>query len=477
MGGLMLIPALTAVVFGEWPSLFDFLIGSSLSFCVGFIFLLIGRPSQRGLTWMLGFTVAAFSWLVLMFLAAVPYYLSGHWGAFVDALFDVMSGFTTTGLVLVQDLDHIPNSVNMWRHILTYLGGQGMVVLALTVLSKGLPGAFKLYVGEAKDERLMPSVGQTARAIWFISVVWLIFGTVALWLSGLAIGMKPVRAFLHGLWVFMGAWSTGGFAPQSQNIMYYHSFLLEAVTVPIMIAGSFNFGLHFAIWTGKRSEIYRNLETRVFFVTLSLFTLVGFLSTVTAGVYSDALSLARRIVYQFISAQTTTGFSNIFPQQFVYHWPTVVLLAMTLAMLFGGSASSTAGGFKGVRVGVVAKAIRMEVRKLMAPESAVIVEKVHMGQDSPLEDRNVKVAALIILLYIVIFTIGTVAGVAYGYPLPMAIFEAGSVTGNVGLSSGLTSPLMPWPLKILYILMMWMARLEFMSVFVFFAILWRFGRR
>jgi trk system potassium uptake protein TrkH len=477
LAGLMLVPMVTAVASAEWPSLVDFIIGALLTLCVGLAFVLAGKPSKRGVTWTQGYTVAAFSWIVVMCLTAVPYYLSGYWASYLDAAFDVMSGLTTTGLVLVQNLDHIPNAINMWRHLLTYVGGQGMVVLALTLLAKGLPGAAKLYLGEAKDERLMPSVGHTARAIWFISLVYLAVGTVAQWIAGMAIGMPPVQALLHGLWVFMGAWSTGGFAPQALNINYYHSILYEVVTIPFMIIGSFNFGIHNAAFTGRRDEILKNIEIKVMVVVLTLTTVTALLSAAKAGIYRDVLSLGRRVVYQMISGQTTTGFSNIWAQQFYYQWPTLALLALILSMLFGGSASSTAGGFKGIRVGIIAKSIRQEINKLMAPESAIVVEKYHMHQDIPLEDKTAKISALIILLYILMFGAGTFAAVAYGYPLTMSMFEAASATGNVGLSSGLLSPLMPAPLKILFIFIMWAGRLEFMSVMVLFVVAWKLIRR
>jgi trk system potassium uptake protein TrkH len=473
LAGLMLIPLATALVFAEWVPFVDFGIGLGLTLCCGFGLMLSGTRSRRGLTWTEGFTAAALSWIACMFLAAIPYYLSGHWGSYLDALFDVMSGFTTTGLVLVQDLDHIPNAINMWRHLLTYVGGQGMVVLALTVLSRGLPGAFKFYVGEAKDERLLPSVGRTTQAIWFISVVYLMVGTLVISAAGLAIGLGPVRALFHGLWVFMGAWSTGGFAPQSQNINYYHSGLYELATVPFMIVGSFNFALHYYVWTGRRKEILRNVEIKVMTVTLATLTLTSLWAAASGGLYTTAKSLARRIVYQTISAQTTTGFCNVYAQQIGNNWPALAVFSLSLAMLLGGSASSTAGGFKGIRTGLVWAAVKREVRKFMSPESAVIVQKIHAGDDHVLEDRNVMVAALIILLYVATFAIGTIAGLAYRYPMPVAVFEAASATGNTGLSAGLTQPGMPALLKVLYILIMWAARLEFFSVLVFLGVAWR----
>src|SRR5512140_1410289 len=185
------------------------------------------------LSWSHGLVVASFSWLVAMALGALPHWLSGHFGSFLDAMFDVMSGYTTTGMFLLQDLDHVSNGLNMWRHLLTYAGGQGIVVIALTFLFKGTAGAYKVYVGEGKDERLLPNVVQTARAIWLVSLTYLVVGTVALFAAGWFLGQGPVRAFLHGLWVFMGAWSTGGFAPQSYNTMWYHSLLYEVVAIII----------------------------------------------------------------------------------------------------------------------------------------------------------------------------------------------------------------------------------------------------
>jgi trk system potassium uptake protein TrkH len=194
--------------------------------------------------WKHGFVIASLSWIILTVVCAVPYRLSGHTYSLLDACFDVMSGFTTTGLALTQDLDHLSNALNMWRHMLTFIGGQGMVVLALTFLTKEIGGAYKIYVGEGKDIELVPNVKGTARHIWVISLVYLILGTAALWIVGISIGLHPVSAFLHALYIFESSWSTGGFAPNTQNIMYYHSLVYETVAMIIFILGSLNFGLH-----------------------------------------------------------------------------------------------------------------------------------------------------------------------------------------------------------------------------------------
>ena len=153
------------------------------------------------------------SWLAAAVLGAIPFYLSGHWVSFLDCVFDSMSGFATTGLVLVQDLDHIARSVNLWRHLIMFIGGQGVVVVALSFLVRGSAGAFRMYVGEARDEKVLPNVVETARFIWLVSIVYLILGTFALAVVGRYEGMSWANAFFHGACVFMAAFDTGGFAP------------------------------------------------------------------------------------------------------------------------------------------------------------------------------------------------------------------------------------------------------------------------
>lgn len=463
VGALMLIPLLTAFFFQEWSICVDFLIGVGLTLTVGNTMIIWGTTVKRP-TWMHGMVTAAFSWLVATVVGAIPYWLSGNYLSFLDAMFDVMSGYTTTGLTLIQDLDHVSNGINMWRHLITFVGGQGMIVMALSFLVKSGIGGYQMYVGEGKDERLLPSVIHTAKIIWKISLIYLALGTLVLWLVGIQIGLAPLSSLLHGLWIYMAAWSTGGFAPMSQNILYYHSFAYELTTIIFFVIGSFNFALHYSAWTGNKKEVYHNIETVSFAITVILLTALGCYGLVKLNVYPDTLDLFRKGFYQIISGHTTTGFMSIYARQFIKEWGDVALLAVIIAMLIGGSACSTAGGFKGLRVGIIFKALIQEVRRLVNPESAVLVERFHYLKDQIIEDKQVRSAALIILLYVFTFTIGTIAGNLCGYPLLDAAFEAASVTGNVGLSIGVTTASMPDILKLMYMIIMWVGRLEFMSV-------------
>jgi len=464
----MLIPIFTSMLLGEWNPLLDFVITMSISTTLGLILILIGKETRENkslVQWKHGFVVASLSWIILMLLCAIPYVLSGHVFSILDACFDVMSGFTTTGLVLTQDLDHLSLGLNMWRHMLTFIGGQGMIVLALTFLIKETGGAYIFYVGEGKDIELVPNVKGTSRIIWKISLIYMLIGTIALWINGILIGLNPLSAFFNGLFIFASAWSTGGFAPYTQNMMYYHSFSYEIITIVFFVLGSLNFGLHYAVWSGNKKELVKNIETQSFFISSFIACALAVMALSKSGIYADAVSMFRRVVYNVLSAHTTTGFNSVNPAQFALEWGDFGILIMVLVMLIGGSACSTAGGIKGLRVGIVFKGILADVKKLLSSERNVKVFRFHHIKDQILGDGLVKASALVIICYIITFTIGTALGAYYGYPISSAAFEAASVTGNVGLTIGITTPAMPAALKVYYIIAMYLGRLEFLSVF------------
>jgi trk system potassium uptake protein TrkH len=470
LGALQVIPIAVSLAYREWHIVLVFLTTLSIALIVASAMLLLGAHERHAtLSFGEGMVVAASSWFLSMLLAALPYYWAGDYLSYLDACFDVMSGFTTTGLTLIQDMDHISNGINMWRFVLTYVGGQGMVVLVLTFLIKGQSGAYRMYVGEAKDERLFPNAVSTARRIWRISLMYLAAGTVVFFFAALSAGLPADRAVLHGLWVNMSAWSTGGFAPMSQSILYYHSTFFELTTVAFFVAGSFNFALHHAVLSGNYRELRKNIETITFSITLTLTVLIALTGLMKLNVYPNAVALFRKGFYQMISGHTTTGFMTIYAKQFYYEWGNIALFAIMVAMMLGGSACSTGGGFKGLRTGLIFSAFRGEIKRMMLPESRVHEQRIHHIKNIVLTDSVVKNAALIVIAYIATFTIGTLLTMLAGYPAGMAAFEAASVTGNVGLSIGVTSASMPGFLKIAYIVMMWLARLEFMSVFALVA--------
>jgi trk system potassium uptake protein TrkH len=243
---------------------------------------------------------------------------------------------------------------------------------------------------------------------------------------------------------------------------------MEIASMVFFILGSFNFALHYAIWSGNRKEILRNVEIVSFTITvLTTFSLVC-LALMQRGVYPDAVALFRRGFFQLISGHTTTGQSSIYARTFVREWGPLAMLATTVAMAIGASAASTGGGFKGLRMGIIVKGIATDVRRLLSPERAVVTGHYHHLHDNILSDGVVKSAAVIVVLYVLIYGIGAVVGMAYGYPMADALFESVSAGSNTGLSCGVSQAGMPTLLKIVYMLEMWMGRLEFLSVFTLF---------
>ncbi len=460
----MIIPILIGLGTREINPALDFLISLEISLIFGLILTKVCY-TERDLNWMQGMVVVSLSWLAAMLLGAIPMYLSGHWKSYLDACFDAMSGFATTGLILVQDLDHLSLAHNLWRHLIMFIGGQGIVIIALSFFVKGASGVFKLYVGEARDERIMPNVIHTSRFIWLVSIVYLGLGTLALGVVGALGGMKPFNAIFHGACIFMAAFDTGGFAPQSQNILYYHSFAFEIVTIAIMILGAINFKLHYHIWMGKRKEIFKNLETTTFFIAIiTIFSIVA-IGLTQAGIYPKAVMLFRKGFYQLVSGHTGTGFQTIYAQQFVREWNQLALAGVILAMGLGGAVCSTTGAIKMLRIGIIFKAFVEDIKRIILPERAIVVQRFHHIKEVFLEDKQVRSALLITLAYLVLYALGACVGMFYGYPFLESLFESTSAAANVGLSCGITDTAMPAALKVTYIFQMWAGRLEFMSVF------------
>ncbi len=466
MGVVMLVPVFVGIINMEWAPSIDFILSSLLCLFIGNL-ILLKFNEVRDLNWRQGMSLVALSWIMAMFFGAIPLFLSGHYNSYLDSLFEAMSAFATTGLVLVNNVDHMAYAYNFWRHFMCFIGGQGIILVALTLFVKG-GSAFKVYVGEAREEKIMPNIIQTARFIWLVSLTYLIIGTSILFFINLLRNVSTGRALFHSVCLFMSGWDTAGFAVQSQNILYYHSPAIEIVTAMIFLLGAVNFGVHYAVWTGRPQELVRNFELKVYmFSILALFSLVcvGF---VMQFPFPGYVPFFRKAFYQLISAHTGVGYSNITVQHFLYYWPPLAILGIILAMGLGGSSSSTAGGIKILRVGLFFKGIKKEVRILTSPESAVIVERFHHIRDIAVEDNHIKMSAIIILLYVAVYLAGGVIGSFYGYPFLPSLFESVSATANVGLSMGITSPSMPNGLKIVYMMQMWLGRLEFISIFVLF---------
>jgi len=465
------VPLLWAVATGELAPAADFLVMIGVFALLGGIGVAL-KPANDRLDWSHGMVVVALIWLVVPVIGAVPLFLSGNFASWLDAFFDAMSGITTTGLTLAQDIDHMASSMILWRHILHFLGGQGIIIAALSLFSGA--GTATLYFGEGRDDRIYPSVRSTSRFIWLVAIVNGIAGILALMLVAyLDLGFGFMRSFFHAATIFMAAFDTGGFAPQSTSIGYYHSAPFEVVIAVLMIAGVMSFGVHFALW--RRRSVMGNLETKTILFTFGGTLVLTMIGLAAARAYGSAAGLGRQAFFQVLSAHSGTGFSTI-PSSELATWGGLAFGGMTIAMALGGMASSTSGGVKSLRVGLTVKSIASQVKQVLLPEGAVISDRFYQNGPRHLTDEFKQGVMAISLLYVALYLLGGGIGLAAHIPLQNALFESISAAANVGLSVGVTTPAMPDVLKITYAFQMWAGRLEFISVFALVGFLWSLAR-
>ncbi|MDX1509818.1 MAG: potassium transporter TrkG [Nitriliruptorales bacterium] len=463
LGLVQLIPLGVALLQQEWNSATALAIGAAGAMAMG-LSAEIRLHSDRQLLWSHGLVTVAAAWLVGAMLLAIPLWLSGHWGSYLDATFEAMSGLTATGLSLTQDIDHLPTSMNLLRHLSQFIGGQGIIIVVLTMFAS-TSGVGTLYVGEGRDDRIVPNIIRAARFIYLVAGTYLVIGTLALMAAGMVAGLSPIRSLLHSLNLFMASFDTGGFATNSTSIKFYHSAGVEAVVIVLMIAGTLSFGLHYELWRGRRRDLIENIETRSLAVTFLVTCSLLLVALAQVGVLDGMGSSLRTGVFMILSAHTTTGFSTVHPNMIGEHWGLVAPAILVITMSLGGMASSTAGGMKGIRIALAAKSTVRDIRSTLAPDAAVIVTSYRARTRRVLTDGDVRAAMTIIVLFLGTYLLGAVVGVYYGFPLDRALFESVSATANGGLSAGVLSPDNPAVLKATYLVQMWLGRLEFMTAF------------
>lgn len=461
----MLAPLITALALAEWDPALDYFVGISVTLALG-VALTMANLRPAGVNRRQGMLVAALGWLIASLVAAIPLSLSGNYLNYYDALFDAISGFTTSGLTLAVDLDHMSYAHNMWRHLTHLIGGQGIVVAALSFAFGKRGGAVSLYTAEGRDEKILPNVMHTTRFIWFVTAVFVVLGTLALFVFNTFQGMSVVRGSLHAFWITVAAYDTGGFAPHAMGALYYHAPVFEFITVLLMLAGTLNFNLHADLWRGDPGEMFQNIETRTLATNLIVLTAFTAAGMALAPLLNGPNEIIRKGLYHVISAHSGTGHQTLYPAQWQATLAGGPFMAVVLAMAAGGASSSTAGGIKALRIGLIVKSVVDGVRRSLSPDSAVIRTRFHHLTERVLTPEISASAMTLFILYFVTYVSGALVGAAYGYPADAALFESISATANVGLSTGITVPSMPIGLKTLYMVQMWAGRLEFLALFV-----------
>lgn len=460
---LMAVPFITALVFQEWEPAERYLLGIGIALVIGTLlqFLRIepGRLGRRQ-----ALAVTGFAWIVLAFFASVPLFLSGHYATYMDALFDGVSGLTTTGATVALDIDHFSNADNMFRFMMHLVGGLGLIVVALSLGIFGKRSGSSLYTAEGRSEHVVPNVVQTTQLILRITLVIIFIAAVVLTALCISIGMEPVRAVLQSIWLAISAFSTGGFAPMAESVSYYNSIPIEVFLMLLMILGSISFVVHAEVWKGRLQSFFGDIEIRTMLIWLLVMTVVVAASLSASALFSDLPAMIRRGLFMVVSAFSTTGFQNVTTNQLTTVFSSGAFLALALIAAVGGSAGSTAGGVKLHRVGIIFKSIVSTVKEAVSPSSArVVVSYNHLGR-RVLSSDAVKEVMTVFVLFVITYSVGALVGIAHGYEASQAIMESVSMTSNGGIITGIVTPGMSPSLEAFYIFQMWAGRLEFVTL-------------
>lgn len=452
IGGVILSPLISLVFYpGEVGLVGGFLCPGLIMIFTGALLRFFLAPREvPGLTLQEGTVIVALSWLLAVLAGAVPFILINGLD-FTQAVFEATSGWTTTGLSVV-DVTRSSHLILLYRSIIQLAGGAGLAIIMLSALAG--PSGTGLSAAEGRTEQLAPHVRKSAKLVLTIYTGYAVVGVPALRLAG----MSWFDAVNHAF----AALSTGGFSTRADSIGYWNSPVVEAVVIVLMLAGNLNFLTSYTLFTGKFKAVARNGEIRLQAFLIPVCALAIFFG-VTAGLYPTLSKAVRVAIFETVSALTTTGFSTVSYQS----WGSLGWLLITVLMIIGGGTGSTAGGIKQYRVYVLYKAVLWEFRRLLQPRNIVNGPYVWQGETKQyLTESGTAKIALFVFLYIAAFFIGSSVITAYGYPFKESLFEFASSLGTVGLSSGITAPNAPAGVLWTEISGMLLGRLEFFSIAV-----------
>ncbi|MDH3337463.1 MAG: TrkH family potassium uptake protein [Gammaproteobacteria bacterium] len=421
----MLPPIIIALMFDE-PSWLPFVESFGLTLAAGLIFWLPVHRSRRDLRLRDGFLVVAAFWTVLGTFGAAPLYLADSITmSLTDAIFESMSGLTTTGATVLTGLDELPKSILYYRQQLQWLGGMGIIVLAVAVLPMLGVGGMQLYraetPGPVKDTKLTPRITETAKALWYVYLTF----TAACAASYMAAGMGWFDALCH-------AFSTvaiGGFSTHDLSIGYFNSTAIDIVAVFFMFAAGINFSLHFFAWRFVSIKHYSlDPEFRAYTVVLLVLSALVVGGLFQHQSYTTAGATIVNGVFQAVSIATTTGFTTADYAS----WPAAVPVMLIFASFIGGSAGSTAGGIKVIRWLLIYKQGIREIVRLVHPSAEIPVK---LGNKA-IHYRVVDAVWGFFSIYVIVFAIMLIAMMATGLDQITAFSAVAATLNNLGPGLG-----------------------------------------
>ncbi|MCC7572914.1 MAG: TrkH family potassium uptake protein [Candidatus Methanofastidiosum sp.] len=451
----MIFPVIWAFYYGE-EELLVFIVSIAITFLFGYVLSEI-KEKGEGLRLIEGLGVVSLGWAAISAFGALPFYLSGTLG-YLDAYFETMSGFTTTGATVIVNIDILPKSILFWRAMTQWIGGMGIIVLAVAILPALSIGGMQMFNAESpgpKLDKLKPQIRETAKILYG---VYLIF-TGAEILLLIAGGMGFFDASCHTFCTL----ATGGFSTRNASVAYYNSPFIEGVIVIFMFLSGANFMLHYSALRGKL-DYFKNKEF-LFYTLILISSILIMTADLRYSVFNNLSDAFRYSSFQATSIMTTTGFTtNNFDA-----YPALSRVLLIVLMFVGGCAASTGGGIKNIRVLIILKYFYREIYQFIHPNAILSIK---VGEDTIPEDVLKGIIAFFIG-YMIIFILSTIIVTAYGIDIITAIASVAATLGNVGPGLGLVGPiytyaLLPNLIKIVLTFCMWVGRLEIFTVMVLF---------
>ena len=405
-----------------------------------------------------GFLIVSLAWLVVGLLGALPFWFCGAIPSFTDAAFESISGFTTTGATILTDIEALGHGPLLWRSMIQWLGGMGIVVLTIAILPILGVGGMQLFRAEAPGpapDRLTPRIKETAQLLWGVYCLFTVTQVIALLFCGLGWFDAVCHAFT--------TMASGGFSTQNASVGQFQNPAVEYVMILFMGIAGVNFSLHYAALRGKKlTGYYRDSEFKVFLAVIVVVAASLTLINLQSGVASGEENL-RASLFQTLSILTTTGYATADYES----WASSAQFLIVLLMFIGGCAGSTAGGMKNVRVLLLSRHAFNELRKLIHPTGIYVIRFNHR----PVDPQVVTNILGFFLLLMIVTVIATFAMTLFGLDLVTAFGSVAATLNNIGPGIGDVGPTdnfghLPAAAKWLLALLMLLGRLELFTVLV-----------
>lgn len=424
-GVAMMLALAVSLIYNESDTM-GFILSSGLNMSVGASIIWLTRNSSKDIGKREGFIIVALVWIVFSLLGSLPYIFTGSIPNYTDAFFETMSGFTTTGSSILNDVESLPHGILFWRSLTQWLGGMGMIVLSLAILPVFGIGGMQLYIAEVPGptpDKISPRIRQTAATLWVIYLVFTVAQILLLWL-----GKMPLfDAICHSFTTM----ATGGFSTKQASIAFWPSPYIQYVVILFMFIAGTNFTLSYFAIRGRFKYLIKDEEFKFYAIITLSFTFlifIGLLISTETGVekaFRDAL-------FQVVSIITTTGFATV---DYLLWKPVLIALIFSL-FFFGGSAGSTGGGIKIMRIVLLLKNGYYELKRMIHPNAVIPLKFNNHSVDS----KIVTNVLAFFVLYFMIFGVSTVLFMLFEPDLETSMGAVATSLGNIGPGLGTVGP-------------------------------------